>query len=256
MTKRLSFVLRLSDGCLNRALLRSEAAVFIDGAIYHHEYKTGGYFVAVDIPQGAHTVEIKSPKFQTERLEVDVDYTTASSQRVRYLMLNPSENHPEALRSASIRAMVSGAERIYILREKSELKIAEDNAEQGRDKLKLFCSGKQPQLPCVCRIMDKSAAKCEQVTISGADGDMYLLGEPLKYSHARSSAVIPLIRLCCDSSGGFFFVIPPDFRPDKESGQIKLNILADVGGAVMQAEVSVSPNGCTNLGEIKMKKGS
>ncbi len=258
MVKQLSFALRLSDVCLNRVLLSSEASIYVDGVLCRHEYKKDGYFIFTDLPEGTRKVTISSFKFQTEILDINVDYShnISAQQRVHYIMLNPSERHPQAVRMPSIRGSAPGSEYIYILRERCELKVAEDTAQEGNTQLRLFCSGAQPQLPSVFRINDKKASNSELITLSGYKDNIYQLSEPLKHSHPRSSSVIALIRVRCDADGGFFFVIPPDFRPDKESGKIPLTIISDDGTNTRNAQEEAMASGVTELGVIKMKKGS
>lgn len=256
MIKRLSFALRLSDVCLSRPLLRSEASVYVDGAPVLCEYKTGGYFAVSDLNEGVHHVEVRSFKLQKAELDVKVDYSlyTPAQQRTYYLMLNPSEAHPEAARLPSVTGRVKNADFVYILRERGELKVAEDMAQSGSTRLKLFCGGARPSLPSTFRIKDKNAADSEVVTISGFDGDEYILVEPLKYSYARSASVVPLIQVSCNENGEFFFLIPPDFKAEADSGEITLNIFSLGKNTVSSTEIKAKPTGATRLGELKMKK--
>jgi len=254
MVKRLSFVLRLTDGFFGSVLSSREAAIWIDGVGYRHEYKPGGYFVVTDLTEGEHSVVVRSPEFQTETVTINIDYGQAVSaeNRVHYLVLNPSASHPGAVRAPSVRGKVVGAQKLYIMRSRGKMKIAEDSAESGNTSLKLFCEGARPQFPSFFRIKDRTRG--EIITISGADGDVYILEKPLAFSHPRSSPVIQLIRLWCGGNGEFFFVIPPEFRPDKDGGKIKLGAFAVCGGALTQTEFTAESFGCTELGEIKLQR--
>ena len=255
MTKRLSFALRLFDVCLNRPLMRSEAELFADGVRLRCEYKPGGYFVVCDLPEGEHAVEIRSFMLQTAALSLTVDYSPeiTAAQRTHYICMNPSKNHPQALKLPSISGSVKGAQSVFVLRERAALKIAEDNAAAGSGRLKLF--GTVPALPSAFRIRDKKGGG-ETVTISGFDGEEYVLVQPLAGSYARSAEVVPLIEVRCDEDGGFFFVIPPDFKADKDSGEISIHILTWDEKTAKSAEVKAAPKGTTELGELKMKKES
>ena len=255
MTKQLSFVLQLSDICLKRPLLGSEAAIYVDGLPVRHEYKPGGYFVISDLGEGEHRVAVKSFKLQSTELDITVDYSPdiTARQRTYCLMLNPSASHPEAIRLPSVRGRIKDNKRgVYILRERGELKIAEDTVSAGSTRLKLF--GAKPALPSAFRIGEKNADSRELVIIKGFDGEAYILAEPLKYSHARSVAVVPLIQVNCDENGEFFFVIPPDLGADKESGKIRLSMICTEGDAVYTAEVRADLKGTADLGELKIKK--
>lgn len=253
MMKRLSFALRLFDVCLNRPLLRSEAEVFADGARVRCEYKPGGYFVVCDLPEGEHTVEIRSFMLQTVIFSVMVDNSPeiTAAQRTQYICMNPSKKHPQAAKLPSISGSVSGARSVFVLRGRAALKIAEDNAAKGSERLKLF--GAVPTLPSAFRIMDRKGGS-ETVMISGFDGEEYVLARPLENSHTRSVEVVPLIEVSCNENGGFFFVLPPDFKADKDSGEISVNIFTWDEKSAKSAEIKAAPHGTTELGEIKMKK--
>lgn len=251
MIKRLSFVLRLLDGFRNRALTGSEASIWVNGGKCPHEYKPNGYFVVSDLKEGEYSVAVKSPMYQTETMTIRVG---GSEDPVRYLTLSPSESHPAALCFPRIAGRVVGTRELYIMRTGRGLKIAEDTAEAGNTSVKLFCGGARPRLPAVFRIRDRIASHSEIVPLIGAEGDVYRLGEPFAFSHSRASAVIPLIRLPCAEDGAFFFVVPPEFRPDR-NGKIKLGVLAERGGVWEETEWAAESAGRTELGEIKWTKG-
>lgn len=251
MIKRLSFVLRLWDGFRNRALTGSEASIRVDGAKYPYEYKPNGYFAVADLEEGEYSVAVKSPIFQTESVTIRVG---GSEDPVRYLTLNPSEMHPGALNSPRIAGRAVGASELYIMRIRRGLKIAEDTAEAGSTSVKLFCGGARPQLPSAFRIVDKISSRSEIVTLRCVDGEIYGLEKPLAFSYPRGSAVIPLIRLLCAENGDFFFVVPPEFRPDR-NGKIKLGVLAENDGIFEESEWIVPSSGRTELGELNRKKG-
>lgn len=256
MIKRLSFVLRLTDGCLDRALTGSEAAIWVDGVKYPHEYKPNGYFVVSDLREGGHSVAVKSPIFQTETMTVRVG---SSEEPVRYLSLNPSEAYPGAVRFPRITGRAVGVRKIYIMRTKYRMKIAEDSVRAGNTSVRLFCGGARPRLPAAFRVGDGACG--ETVMLSRSDGELYTLREPFAFPHPRSSAVFPLIRLLCAADGSFFFVVPPEFRPDKD-GAIRLGVLLEYGGISEKTEWITKGSGRTELGDIilcgqdqKVKKG-
>ncbi|MGN0687853.1 MAG: hypothetical protein ACI4KA_07100 [Oscillospiraceae bacterium] len=252
--KSISCVLKLSDGATKKVLGSSQAQIYVDDIPVHHEYKQGGYFVLIDLPEGKHTVKITSYCFQSEIIEVFVDYSTVQKPEnmVRYIILNPSERHPLAASLPAVRGRADGFDRIYILRHRGALKIAEDNADAGKTEIKLFCPDGKPILPCMYRIEDSASEKCEFVTLKGADGDRYMLDKPLKHAHPRSADIVPMICVGCDADGDFFFLLAPEFKRDDG---ISLTILADKSGTVYTAQVKASEKGVTELGEIKLKKG-
>lgn len=250
-----SCVLKISDSATNKTLGSSQAQIYVDDILTHHEYKLGGYFVLIDLPDGSHTVKVKSYCYQSEQIEINVDSSIIQKPEntVRYLMLNPSERHPLAASLPAVCGKAAGYDKIYILRHGGELKVAEDNAEAGRTDIKLFCPNSKPMLPCIYRINNSSAGKCEFVTLKGADGDRYMLDKPLKNAHQRSADVVPLISVSCGADGSFFLLLSKEFKVGKDG--ISLTILAEKSGAVYTANVNASEKGITDLGNIKLKKG-
>ena len=79
MIKRLSCVVKLIDSFTGRPAAPADAAVFCDGKPIRHQYKAGGFFVLSDLSEGAHTLLIRSWKFQPERLDVTVDYAAVNA---------------------------------------------------------------------------------------------------------------------------------------------------------------------------------
>ena len=84
---KVSIIFQLFDGFTMKPLGRS-AAVFADGVNAHAEYRSGGYYVLVNLEPGWHELSIQSPYFQTERLRIEVGELPVR----RYLSLKPSKN--------------------------------------------------------------------------------------------------------------------------------------------------------------------
>lgn len=258
VVKRISAVLKLGDSCLSRALTRSEAKIYVDGAQAAAEYKQGGYFVLVDLPEGRHHIVIDSFRYQREELDIDVDYSDISSAErlIHCIMLNPSQKSADAQLHPAVSGRAEGFGFVYIVRSGATLKVAEDNAAAGSTCVKLFCAGSKPALPAVFRICGKNEKNSELVTIKKClDDDTYQLEQPLKYPHARSAEFAPLIRVRCDGDGNFYFRIPGSFSPEKDSGKIHLTIIGEKGDDLYSAEAEAAVRGLTELNEISFKKG-
>ena len=250
-----SCVLKISDSATKKVLTGSQAQIYVDDTLVHHEYKSGGYFVLIDLPDGKHTLKVKSYCFQSEQIEINVDGSTVQKPEnmVKYIMMNPSARHPLADSMPAVSGRAEGCDRIYILRHSGMLKIAEDNALDGSTDIKLFCANSKPTLPCIYRITDRSAGKCEFVTLTGADGDRYMLDKPLRNAHPRSADVVPMISVSCGTDGKFFFLLSKEFVRGEDG--IALTLLAEKSGVVYTADVKAAVKGITELGDIKLKKG-
>ncbi|MBE6902797.1 MAG: hypothetical protein E7478_10000 [Ruminococcaceae bacterium] len=255
--KCISCVFKISDGITRQPVTASAVCLYVDGVPVRAEYKQGGYFILLGLEEGAHTVAVQSYSYQTELLAITVDHSVIvrPESMVRYIVLNPSEKHPRAAAMPSLRGSAAGFDRIYLQRRGGEMKIAEDDATEGKTAIRLFCSKSGASLPSVYLINDKAASKCEFVMLKGADGDMYMLDAPLKHTHPRSADVIPLSAVSCSDDGTFYFVLLPDLIDSKSEAETKLTILAEKGDKLCRAEVTVKNKGITELGALEFKKG-
>ena len=255
--KCISCVLKISDGITRQPVTASSVHLYVDGAPIRAEYKQGGYFILIDLEEGAHTVSVQSYCYQTESFAITVDYSVIQrpESMVRYIVLNPSEKHPRASAMPSLRGVAAGFDRIYLQRRGGEMKIAEDDADKGKTAIRLFSPKSGVSLPSVYLINDKSASKCEFVMIKGADGDMYMLEAPLKYSHPRSADVVPLTSVGCSADGAFYIMLPSDLISGKSDEGTTITILAEKGDKLFRAEVAVKNKGATELRALEFKKG-
>lgn len=252
MISRLSCVLKLNSSIDSSDLQTNDVVIYSDGNRFRHTYKKGGFFVLSNMSEGEHLIKITSWKYQTAEIKVTVDYSVNFDiSMVRYVIMNPSPSHPTAARMPSIRGSFGRQADYYILHEDCELKIAEDSAKEGNTTVKLFSSLGKPVFPSVFLIKDKSEAKNEFVVIKGLDGDSFLLDSPLKYAHARSTSIVPLIKLSSEADGSFFAVLSGGFKKD-DSGKYVVKLYVDKGGKLILKEISASIRGETSLGLIEV----
>lgn len=249
--KRLSCVFRLTDGCMNRPLFGSEAALYSGGVKLHHEYKTGGFFVVTDLPAGEYPITILAHGYQRETVNVTVSESVAGNglAQVNYIALNPSAEHPAAVRMASVSGTAPEYDTLYVVRPVGNMRVAEESVSAGSSEIRMFSEGKTPSFPLDFVI--GSGAHAEIVTFIGNDNGICRTAEPFRYPHKRSEAARPLIRLQC--GGGFFLLVPGIFPTDKETGRIPLKFAAVKGGKVVFASVEAVPARRTDVGELKLK---
>ena len=90
---RLSAVLRVLDGFTGRPVVRNDVRWTLDGEPVRPEYRSGGYFVFVDLAPGTHEAVLDGMKFKPETLTITVPGagTTTGSYRL---------SRPRATRSA------------------------------------------------------------------------------------------------------------------------------------------------------------
>lgn len=251
VVKRLSCVFRLTDGCMNRPLSGSEAALYSGGARLHHEYKQGGYFVVTDLPAGDYTITILAHGYQRETARITVGEETSGSglAHVNYIALNPSAEHPAAVRMASVTGTAAGIDTLYVVRPVGNMRVAEDSVSAGSSEIRMFSEGKTPAFPLDFVI--GSGAGAEIVTFTGSENGICRTAQPFRHPHKRSEIARPLIRLQC--SDGFFLLIPGIFPADKQTGRIPLKFAAVKGSKVVFASVEALPSRKNNVGELKLK---
>ena len=241
MIKRLSCVVKLIDSFTGRPAAPADAAIFCDGKPIRHQYKAGGFFVLSDLAEGAHTLLIRSWKFQPERLDVTVDYAAVNAENaVRYVMLNPSAQHPYAASAPCFHAALPQGESLYVLREGFVLKIAEDSADAGKTLVRMFSEKSMALFPSMFLIRDKAAAKSEFVVIKGCSGDVFMLESPLKYSHARSTSVTALVKYTAGEDG--LFALLPQGLPAKD-GEVRFTALTEKAGRLVERELCIPQKG-------------
>lgn len=249
--KKLSCVLKITGGVTAKVLEHTDVLIFADGEPIRYEYKSGGYFVLTDMPEGAHSLKVQSYGFQQEELEINIDYRMIkrAEQTVINLALSPSPLHPSAFGMPSVSGRAKGFRELYVQRHSMELKIAEDNAAAGSNKIRLFCRSTKPTLPSFALIGDRLGETCEIVILKTAAGDAYMTDKPLRYDHQRSEHVVPLMRLRCDEDGTFYLLLTPDLTSEREKDLIPLIFLAEKDGMICSTLSMAMPEGKTELGE-------
>lgn len=251
MVKQVACVLKIFDSSTNTALRPTQVGLFLDGSAIKPIYKNGGYFVLIDIPEGEHTLQITSAIFQPQEQLINVDYSRRFDENmdVMPVMLNPSAQHPGAVRGHVLRGSFSTAEQVsfYVANGNTCLKLAEDNAEKSRQTVKLFAGGARVVLPSLFHINDKTEKNREFVMINSARGDEYILAAPLKNAHKRSTEFIPMVRYHSADDGSFFAVLPAGSCVDGE-----VTLLIEKGGKLISKAVAVTGMGINDVGTIKL----
>ncbi len=254
MIKRVSCVFRLLDSLKRMPLTATQAEFILDGEPCKPVYKAGGYFVLIDLPEGAHRIGIRSALFQPDEFSVTVSYAQAFDERrdVVTVMMNPSPLHPMARTGTAVRGCFGGdAPKVfYILGHTNGFKIAEDHAVAGGQQIKLFALGAAVTLPVICLVNDKDPKKAEFVeitSVASVSGDVYGLAAPLRFAHKRSTELIPMIRYR-SGEDGTFFVKPPSVGGAKDERILKLFFETHDGLTVR--EVLVSPGGEISVGTV------
>lgn len=253
--KKLSCVLKITDGVTAKALERPNVLILADGDPIRYEYKSGGYFVLTDMPEGAHCLKVQSHGFQQEELNINTDHRLMkrAEQAVIDLALSPSPQYPSAAGMPSVSGRAKDLREIYVQRRSMELKIAEDNASAGSQTVRLFRCGAKPTLPSFALVGDRLCETCEIVTLKTAAGDAYTTEKPLRYDHMRSEHAVPLMKLRCSADGTFYLLLTPDLTWGRENGFIPLTFLAEKEGTVCSALSMAMPEGKTELGELDLQ---
>jgi len=216
---KLSVVLQLFDGYRRRPLRAPEASFLVNRNLVRPVYKQGGYFVFPNLFPGLVRIDILSPLFLPETVEVKVS-EEAGNYSVVCKVLSPGRTYPfggapTVLRGRFIKDGVPSAlERVlfFVPEGRELLKVAQDDLSPGDREIKLFSSQQAWRLPLPGKflISDKDKNKREECFITGMcdEKGAYPLDEPLKYAHARATPFIELIEFHTAVDGTFFLAIP------------------------------------------------
>ena len=219
MQIRLSAVLQFFDGYRRRPLRANEATFLVNLSPAQPVYKQNGYFVFSNLNPGNARIDVLSPLFLPETIEVSVP-EEPGKYSVYYRVLNPARGYPFGASPTALRGkfMKEGLpavrERILIcIPETRELlKVAQDDLEAGGARIKLFSSMQTWRLPIPGKFMiaDRDESRRELCMITGApDKDnFYPVSEPLLYSHARGSPLVEVMEFRTAADGAFYIAVP------------------------------------------------
>lgn len=225
MNTHISIIFKITDRFKKRALLAPEVTIRADGQRLKPLYKPGGYFIYTDLPPGEALFEISSAVFQTEKVAAVIP-AAEDGYVMSHLMMSPSRQYHFEGRVT----MISGR----LLRESEPLatvafhivvgsggemmKIAEDGAGAGNDRIRLFVSVPERQLsiPGKYMIKEKDEEKQEFCLITQcADKDgRYLLEKGMAFSHPRATPLVEAVE-CVTSVDGGFFIALHDLKDEK-----------------------------------------
>jgi len=182
-------------------------------------YKQNGYFVFPNLPTGQTRIDILSPLFLPETVEINVS-GKAGDYNVVYMVLSPGRAYPfggapTVLRGRFLKDGIPLAhEKIlfYVSENRELLKIAQDDLKPGASEIRLFSSQQTWRLPLPGKflIADKDGKKKETCFITGTPDSesIYPLEEPLKWGHARATPLIELVEFRTAADGTFFIAVP------------------------------------------------
>lgn len=231
MKTYISIILKIMDGFRKRTLLAPEVSIFLNKQRMRPIYKPGGYFIFTDLPPGQACFEITSPVFRPEKVVADIP-EAGKGYILNHIMMYPSRIYPFGGPVTTVSGIISkgGApfteQQFYMIPGdgKEVMRIAEDQAEAGNSRIKLFIAVSEHQLsiPGNYLIKDKEETKREFCLITQqADKDgMYPLEKGMVYSHLRATPLVEVIGCAASSDGSFFAAIP-----DLKEGQASLDIM-------------------------------
>jgi len=231
MNTYISVIFKIMDRFKKKALLAPEAVIFLNNQRMTPLYKPGGYFIFTDLTPGEACFEITSPVFGTEKVVTKIP-KAGSGYVISHVMMNPSRVYPFGgpVTTVSGRLMMGnahfGGQKFHMIPGDGGevMKIAEDKAETGNCRIKLFAavSERQLSIPGKYMIKDKDEAKREFcLIIQNADKEgSYPLENGLVYSHLRATPLVEVIE-CATSQDGSFFAVLPELK----GGKAPLDIL-------------------------------
>ncbi len=259
METHISVIFQIVDRLRRRPLLAPEVRILANGQPVRPLYKSGGYFIFTDMAAGEACFEIISPVFQKEAVSVSIP-EPGSGYILRHLLMNPSTAYPFESSVTTIagrlltKKIPLAAHQFHVIPGDGGevMKIAEDKAEAGNCRIKLFITVPERQLyfPGLYIIKDREEAKREVCLITGR-GDQegtFTLEKGMKYSHARGTSLVGVIECTTNSDGKFFTALQ-----DLKAGKADLDFLIRTeGGRSIKKTVEIETNRRNNLADIEI----
>lgn len=256
----ISIIFKIMDRFRKRNLLAPEVSIFSNDRRMNPLYKPGGYFIFTDLPPGRTCFEIASSYFRPEKVVADIP-EMGNGYVMTHLMLNPSRIYPFGGPVTTVSGRITAG--TYPFAEQKfhlipggggeVMRIAEDKAEAGNCRLKLFAAVPERQLSIPGRYMikDKEESKREFCLITGNAGEdgMYPLEKGMAYSHLRATTLVEVIE-CATSLDGSFFTALPQLKGERAS----LDILVQGTAGTLRKSFEIESDKENDLGGIDIPK--
>jgi hypothetical protein len=250
-----SVVFKIFDRFNKKPVSASSVLFTVGGENRKPVYKTGGYFVFTDLACGNTSFELHSPVYESRHIEVDVPQRDSEYKMV-YLMLNPSSSYPFGSAVTTISGLVNIAKEplsnqpFYLLTGKEmTIKIAQDDACEGNDSLKLFASSGHGgmSVPGTFLIQDKNQKNQEFCTITDSENE-YHLSDKLLHSHPRGTPLVETVEYSTNMDGKFTAVLPASY-----SVQSKIELIFPHKGRNKSVTLDIRPQKVNDFGVIEIE---
>lgn len=203
-----SAALSVRDAFTGKPLAQNAIQCFLDGERYLPQYKPGGYFVFVNLPEGAHRVVLRGPYYQDEIVEFTA---TESGLQELPVLMKPEESYPGGGSMVRLQGVLErkgqplGAERLYIAEQSltREIKLAQDQAAAGETTLRLFYRGGSEGIATPGAYLLKDGKSSEILLLKAIEGEMGILLEPLQHDHKRGKGIYPATAYLTNAEGKF-----------------------------------------------------
>ena len=215
MIKHVSLAVNLRDGFRERVIQSGVSLSFLlDGEPVQPIRKEDGWCVFIDLCRGEHSLRIESREFAPYRLFFHIE-SPDTFYREEYVTLEPTPAYPfgRAVQQATVTftkegRLLANQQVFFTSARKQPLKLAQDGASAGLEKLKLFSPQKPASLGLPGRFLVDDGAKSEVVTIlEGQAEGGFLLGTPLRHPHNRGAAFRQIREYRTDGQGGIFLAM-------------------------------------------------
>jgi len=191
-----SAVLLVRDSFTGQVVEGGGIACTLDGVPARPTAKPGGYLVLVNLPEGRHELRLRSPGYQEETVELEVEQRKTLSL---YPVLKPGPDRffrfPPT-RMALELGKIQGT--VWIAPPGGpESKLAQAKAEPGAAELRLFCKGGPDRLPIPGPFLLEDGKKSEICVLESVRGETVFLAAPLKNGHSRGRRLLPAGQYRC-----------------------------------------------------------
>lgn len=201
-------ILTVRDAFTGKEPMDKGLAFMLDGQRILPEKKPGGVYVLLNLTPGEHVLSIVGTVFRTEILFLHCDDASRTEQLV---LMKPNDAYPFGSAVTQLRLLLTTgqgkdekplANALLCLAAKSiEMKIAQEEVEEGACALRLFLRGRTERLQLPAQFFVQDGKQSEICTLLSLHDELGALQGPLAFRHKRGKTLLPCRMMRSDAAG-------------------------------------------------------
>jgi len=199
-----SAAVTIRDTYSGRAVPGAGLQVTLDGRVFRPEYREGGVMLFLNMPPGAHSLNIRGAHYLGEELLLEVPETGFKNY---YLSMRPARGYPfdgkpcELVFSLGKEHAPAEGFRVHVAASGAEETKLVSDTEEAADRARVYRRGNGAGSPGEYLIADgKNSEVC---SLLGIEGETARFGNPLSHAHKRGKTLMPCASYVTDADGSF-----------------------------------------------------